>query len=220
MNRLLKTLCIAAALLAGVAVTSTHARAGIEQPPPWAGWGQSGGTTHWCFDFFPPNPTGGGPLDPRPGGFGPGHPQINLGNSIWQPSSPFGGDGVICIPAGGGLEILVPNYNDPAHTKLIWVQYHFFGGAEPVVDVFVPGAAGASPWGPTVTPSPGPGGGLIGAQGLQLPFCPPFEIIRITNPGPQPIYLEWLCIDTICIPAPGSAAVLALAGMAAMRRRR
>lgn len=211
---------LALGVFAGAAI-STPALAGIDFPPPWDGTGIVGNSTHWRWDFYPPGPTSQDPLIPV--GSGNGTPQIIPSTSwIWQPSSPFGGDGVICIPPGGIVQIIVPNFPQPNDFKYIWIQYHWFGtGAEPATSAVAGGGFTATPYGPTVTPSPGPGGGLVGAHGWQFPFNPPEELITIRNPDPNnPMYIEWLTINTICAPTPGAAAVMGLGGLLAARRRR
>lgn len=185
---------------------------GDEQPPPWQGTGIVGNETHWRWDFFPTAPF-------IPTGQGPGTPNITGGT--WAPSAPGpigGGDGVYCINPGDTVTIGMPNFPITNDFKYIWIEYHYFGGAEPVTHAFSGGNT-ASPYGPTVTPSPGPGGGLIGAQGWQFPFNPDFEFITISNPGNAPLYLEWLSISTICAPAPGAAALLLLGTLPLQRRR-
>jgi hypothetical protein len=188
--------------------------AGNDFPPPWANWQQTGGLTHWHWDFA------NGPTAP-PTGSGPGLPQLTLtGNAFYSPTGP-GGHGGIVLPGGSAIDILVPNYNIPTHIKLIWVQTDYIGGPEPEVSASF-GAFNGDHWGPTVTPGPSPDGlGLVSGAGWQLPFCPPFEIVHIANPHPgTTTFIRWLTIDTICIPTPAGAAVLGLGSLAAVRRRR
>jgi hypothetical protein len=213
-------------VLAASALTGT-AMGGIVTPPPWTGTGIQGNETSWHWDFTP----NAGSNDPSvPTGHGNGTPQIIPGTG-WtilpnNPFNPIPGTGVLCIAPGATIEIMVPNFPDPNLFKYIWIQYHWFGtGGEPHTGATAPTSAGgtatAGPWGPTVTPTPGLGGGLVGAHGLMFPFNPPWEIVTITNPDPNnPMYLEWLHIDTICAPSPGAAAMLGLGTLLAAGRRR
>lgn len=221
----LKMTLLSVVAVVAMAATAVPAMGGIEVPPPWQAQGITGDETHWRWDFFPPGPTSPDPTVPT--GHGTGTPQILPGTGwLWQPTSPLGGDGVLCIAPGATIEILVPNFPQPNDFKLIFIQFHFFGGSVPVFGASAPGSAGtpvsAIQWGPTYTITPAPGGGSIGAQGLCFPgFNPQFEIITITNPNPNnPLYFEWLTIDTICAPSPAAAAMLGLSGLLAAGRRR
>ncbi len=66
-------------------------------------------------------------------------------------------------------------------------------------------------------------GWVIDTVFVTLPKCPPWEEIKIgafdVPPGVN-LYIDCVSIYTRCIPGPGSAALLAFAGLAAMRRRR
>lgn len=185
--------------------------AGNDFPPPWSGWSQTGGQTHWHWDFSNPS-------DPLTGQ-GPGIPQLTLTGGASFGTGP-GGFGIV-LPGGSSIDILVPNFDVPEHIKLIWVQTDYVGGPEPVIGAEF-GPFHGNPWGPTYTPSPSPDGlGLISGSGWQLPFCPPFEIVHITNPFPGTTsFIRWITIDTICIPTPGAAAFIGLGSLVAMRRRR
>lgn len=225
-------------VVATVALASVAAPAmgGIEVPPPWQSQGITGNETHWRWDFFPPSPPiTTSPLDPVGHG-APGTPPPTINGGQWLPTAPpqtdptggtipGGGDGVYCIQPGGTITITMPNWPQPNDFKLIFIQFHFFGGAVPVAGASAIGPAGtpvsAINWGPTYTISPGPGGGSIGAAGLCFPFNPDFELITISNPSPNTfMYLEWLTIDTICAPSPGAAAMLGLGTLLAAGRRR
>ncbi|MGH7132620.1 MAG: hypothetical protein ACREJO_11800 [Phycisphaerales bacterium] len=204
-------------MFAAVCLAAGPALAGIETLPPWSQTGIIGESTHWRWDF----PTAATASTPT-SGTGIGTPQIAPSPDwTWQPTSPTGGQGVMSIVPGGSVVVTVPNFPRPNEFKLIWIQYHWFGtGAEPATSASANGVA-AAPYGPTITPSPGVGGGLVGARGWQFPFNPELETITIHNPDLQNfMYIDWLVIDTICAPSPEGAAVLAIAGLVAMSRRR
>ncbi|MGH7132618.1 MAG: hypothetical protein ACREJO_11790 [Phycisphaerales bacterium] len=224
----LKTSFLSVMAAVALASAAAPAMAGIDFPPPWTGTGIQGNSTHWRWDFDGQP----GSTDPSvPTGNGPGVPTILPGNHAYFPFNPMepqpNTTSVILIPPGGFIDILVPNYPQPNEFKLIWIQYHYFSaGAEP--GTLVLGGA-AAPYGPVITPShptdPATGAplpGLVGGHGWRLPFNPPFETIRIFNPDQSnPMFIDWLTIDTICAPSPTAAAMLGLGTlMAAGRRRR
>lgn len=214
MNLYQLTFCAAAA---GCAITGT-VLGGIDTPPPWAGTGITGNSSHWHWDFganstAPFIGTGNGP---------PNSPPPIVTGGTWAPN--MGADGAWGLLPGESITIDMPNFPDPNQFKLIWVQYHIFGlpGTPPVqpplIQVDSGGVLGL-PYG-TSTSTPTPDGGLIGAQGFRFPFNPAFEVFHIVNTGQFPMFFEWLTIDTICAPTPGAGAVLVLGSAALLRRRR
>jgi hypothetical protein len=205
-------------LLGAAAICCTLAGAafaGNDTPPPWAGQGLQGNSTHWHWDFQQ------GPVGPQVGtGFGPPNaPAPVVTGGTWVPTA---GNGAWMLLPGESITIDLFNYPNPNDFKLIYIQYHLLGGplppTPPLIQVDFNGTA-AVPFGPpTLTPTPD--GGLIGAQGFRFPFNPPFEIIHIINTGQTPMLFEWLTIDTICAPTPGAGAAMVLGSAALLRRRR
>lgn len=212
LHKMLFGAAVACCTFAGVAM------AGNDTPPPWAGTGLVGNSTHWEWDFNQPN----SPF-PSSGNGAPNTPPPMITGGTWVPASPTGGSGFWCLNPGESMFIEVGNFPQPNDFKLMWVQYHLWGipGAvvsQPLIDV-VFGPQPGTPYG-TWTSTPQSDGSVIGAQGFQFPFNPPFELFRITNPSTVPMYFDWLTIDTICAPTPGAGAALLLGSTALLRRRR
>ncbi|MFT3685192.1 MAG: hypothetical protein QM783_09750 [Phycisphaerales bacterium] len=190
---------------------------GIDTPPPWAGSGITGNSTHWHWDFganstAPAIGVGNGP---------PNSPPPIVTGGAWAPN--VGANGSWGLAPGDSITIDLANYPNPNDFKLIWIQYHLVGLAgAPVQPPQMQVEFGGTLAGPYGTPvfAPTPDGGAIGAQGFRFPFNPPVEIIHIFNNTQVPMFFEWLTIDTICAPTPGAAAMMLLGSTALMRRRR
>lgn len=218
-----------------LATFAASARAGDANPPgpnnPFAPWTRGDPfTTTSSFRFPTPGPAPEGWIS------NPTLPSSQIlggPGSVWLPGPPgttYEG-GVWCIEntatGPGFLDILIPNYHRP-DPKIVYVQFKFFGGV-PKFDVFDPsnpppnGPTGV-PWTTlTPTPSPVPGGPAGLAQisySLCFPYNPQAEIVRIMSNGTAPTYIDQLVIDTLCTPAPGAGALLAIGVLAAARRRR
>jgi len=211
MTRLTSILALAAA--AGL---TGSAMADDLTPPSWR---FNPGTTvqHWDFSS---GPTGFAP-DALPLNNSYGSPLMNTGTSTWLPA--FSGRNDVWDITSGVLNFDIPNTGNTANQKNLWLQITFFGLA-PVI-------------GPGIVVSSGSGlftqiGAPINttlANGWNhqltqwsLPTCPQMEHVTL-SPGftGAPMVIDQVVIDTQCIiPAPGAASVLALAGIAAIRRRR
>ncbi len=197
------------------------------------------GSTFQCWSFSTPSLPQ--PPDPTPF-FNPnGVPEFSIkGQPQWFPEWPgVTGDtkqGVWCLrPQIPGvppelqdsLNFIIPNYDDP-DPKVITVQYKWWIGtgiqpAGGAVSVILPdGTPFTSLAGSTVPDLPDHPGWLITTHTISLDFCPPFEEIKIFNnpDNPMPLYVDWVCIDTICIPSPGAAGLASLGGLMLLRRRR
>ncbi len=221
-----KFLCGVAALMCA----ALPALAGDQFPPPWPRTDPTGeplpDVTFQCWTF----PTAASPIPPDPGFWNPHGqpfgPRIVPADPntppIWLPE--FGGrEGVWCLNPGDMMEFEIPNwFMPPPHEKEIWVQIkHLFG--PPRVEVIYPAGTGL-----LTVPALPAGGGPIDPPGSAwmetayytiLPYCPEFEVIKIT--ALEQMYIDQVCIDTYCrIPAPGAAALLGLGGLVAARRRR
>ncbi len=219
--------CSASLLVACASV----AMAGDTAPEP--------GSTFQCWNF--PTPSVPQPADPLPF-FNPnGVPEFTIKGQpqwfpAWPPSDPIPKQGVWCVrPFTPGvppefqdsLNFLIPNYDDP-DPKVITVQYKWWAdsAAPPIggaVSVILPDGTGINnAFGSTVPDGPEHPGWWITTHTITLDFCPPFEEIKIFNnpQNPVPMYVDWVCIDTICIPSPGAAGLASLGGMMLLRRRR
>lgn len=208
-----------AAALAVLSGGTSLAFAGDAFPPPWRG---DPGSTVQIWQFQDPS-------SPFPEHFiNPyGIPQLEIvpGNE-WLPGPPelpgYSG-GVWCIPAGGSLSFNIPNVLDTTQEKEIYFQIKYFSpGTVPTPSGVDAAGNQAQTCGPIFTPSPGPvPGQSYWAGSLCFPFCAGGETITFSNVNPtQPMYIDQVVIDTRCIPTPASLALLGLAGLVVVRRRR
>lgn len=224
MRRCMVFVCVLAALFA-----ARPALAGDNFPPPWPRILPDGtpapNVTYQCWTFptpFEETPPDQGWWNPHGLPWGPQIIPADPNNPpVWLPE--FGGrSGVWCLNPGDMMVFHIPNwFMPPPWEKGIWVQIkHLF--EPPQVDVLYPIPTGLAiaPTAPLGSIPVGPPGTawVETAYGTLLPFCPDFEVIKIT--AEDELYIDQVCIDTICIPAPGAAALLGLGGLIASRRRR
>ena len=189
-------------------------------PPPWR-FGPDTTFQHWDFSGGP----AGGP--PDAGLFNPfGVPMLTPGaGTVWLPA--FAGRGAVWDISTGSLSFNVPNDPMPApHVKELWLQVTFFagaaGGPPPALSVTSP----LGPFGMIAAPLLTPlGGGWVHQLtrwGITT-GCPAFERVTISSGQPGLVQcIDQVVIDTRCfaIPGPGSAALLGLGGLLALRRKR
>lgn len=218
-----------------LAALSTTALAGDGGPPNFPGfsWDRSDPGTTWQLWTFGQPGTTNGLIFPDATNNPFGMPQVNPSQSVATPGTIEDADGrpdsVWCIPPTGALFVTVPNMLDFTKQKDIFIQYKWWTPIgilpEPQFMALDPGGLMASP-GPVVcTPTTVATTATdilrSSCTSLQFPYCPQFEVIKITNPHPNvPLYLTQLVIDTRCIPTPGAGALLAAAGLIAARRKR
>lgn len=197
------------------------------------------GVTFQCWSFSTPSfPS---PPDPLPYHNPNGTPEFYpKGQPQWHPVWPgMTGDtkqGVwqlrpwipgVPPEAQDSLNFIIPNYDD-LDPKVITVQYKWWigTGVQPAggaVSVILPdGTPFTSLAGTTVPDLPDHPGWLITTHTIALDFCPPFEEIKLFNhpDNPMPLFVDWVCINTVCIPGPGAAALASLGGLMLLRRRR
>jgi uncharacterized protein (TIGR03382 family) len=141
--------------------------------------------------------------------------------AVWLPA--INGRNDVWAIAGGSLSFNVPNTGNQNHMKNLWLQVTYFGAAPtggPGYSVAGPSGLFSPVGGPLVTALPG--GWFHELTQWSTPVCPPFERVTIF-PGATgaQLYIDQVVIDTQCvIPSPGSASLLALGGLVALRRRR
>lgn len=122
---------------------------------------------------------------------------------------------------GGGLDIHVPNADNPDHRKIIFVQVTSDKGLLQTQ----PGWS-VTPAGSVSFPKPAINLGLGSDDGswyvytarFDLDRCPPMEVISLRFP--QSTNIEEVHVDTLCIPEPASLGFLAMGGLFAFVRRR
>jgi hypothetical protein len=199
-------------------VLSGAAQAEIVWQPPWVEdpsdlqW-QGGSVTHqvWEFNDDPIVPM----ISENPFGLA----QIEVVGGSY-PDPVIGPDGVTLLNTwhidqdGGSLVISVPNDPRPNDRKVIFIQLTSDKG--PLL-----GYPTSNPPGTVSYPKPainhdGTGWYTYTAQ-IDIPFNPPFE--TITYCFPESTNISELVVDSICVPEPASLSLLAVGGLALLRRR-
>lgn len=209
----------------GIALVAPASSADDLTPPSWRGapgstfqhWNFSGGPTGGPPDAGLANPYGVPFLAPGPTAtwfpFGPPlpAPPPPVRPGVWGLAGVAG--------AGPGLVFTIPNAGvPPPDFKLMRIQVTF-------LDVIPLGAVGVPGFGTIVLGAPTfvtplPDSWTHAYWDLTLPLCPPFETVGIGAPAGATCFIDQVVIDTICVPSPGSGAILALAGIVGVRRRR
>lgn len=221
MNSRTQSLGLVAALMIGA--SGSTALGGIV-PPPWDPTLPMQTLQAWMFepgnDPFAPtvanNPNGAPQFFPPTSG-------TYLPDNPLTPNNP--GTGVWCLTGNTTLEFLIPNYNQQFRKEIfISIKYSVPSAGVGVPTAGVTGLSGTpgSPSGFTYTPEPvSPGVSMIHYH-QSLPTCESFMVsisFPIGIPGSVG-YVEQVVVQTVCVPAPGGAAVAGLGILAASRRRR
>ncbi|HSW46127.1 MAG TPA: PEP-CTERM sorting domain-containing protein [Phycisphaerae bacterium] len=184
-------------------------------PPPWAG-GPRTTMQQWEFDTpadpaapdIDLNPYGNPYADPNPGS-----------GQHWEPT--YGGRTGVW-PLSGNILAWLPNYPVIDDYKDIWIQLTW------AKQVFTTTPVVSAPGFPTAVVT-NLGTQVIGNTGLpapldkwyhttfniRLPYNPTEEWVRVDGT----LMVDELVIHTICVPEPMSIGLLAIGGMALLRRR-
>ena len=222
----------------GVLVLGALAASAVAEDlqPPW--WRGQISTTSQVWEFLP------GAVTPVPGVMIPpdgpalgGQPPLASTHVIWTPGPqppldvwleqdrPFEYEpgkvvGIGVIPLSGRIDVTVDNHNPPNDKKLIVVQLTWRPQDDGEVPIFVeiyPQPVGTVEAVEIALGDPqDPLHWRETTYSWELDFNPPDEFFAIEGT----INVDELVIDTWCIPEPATLSLLALGGLAMLRRRR
>lgn len=203
------------AVLAVVVAVSVPALADDKQPPPWTRGDDRTTFERWEFSDTNPAPLPDQLLNPY------GVPQTTIVPKPGASWLPVYDNRIGVWPLSGYMDIVIPNVRDHLDwDKHLWVQltWELEGSQLPIIGV--QGPTGELVLGKFIEED-----SFDGEPGhpwfhttweIILPFNPPEEILHIAGD----IMVDELVVDTICVPEPITLSLLALGGLALLKRRR
>jgi len=183
--------------------------------PPW--WRGQISTTSQMWEFLSPGqPTP--PDGPAPGGQPPlAGTMTYVEGGTWQPT--YGGRGGVWYvpePGAGYMDVWVTNHNPPNLVKMVQVQI-----------TWTAEGTTAGPWIYGIDPPPSLPPTVLAEVPLEGAWKETTFYFEIRpNPAQEQFFIgggimvDELVVDTWCIPEPATLSLLALGGLAAIRRRR
>ncbi len=209
--------------MATLATAASVALADDLVPPPWDRGLPATTTQEWTFDDV--NDIFGHPIGPFGNPYG--DPRVeNPGDAFWfpddtsfNPGTTSPRTGVIGIGPDISLIFLIPNQENDANHKDIWVQLTWW--ADPGHDVVVSPLAADPNVGTLIGTIDLGNGWHHTTASFVLEHQPPYEQFIIQNLTDEFIYADQLVIDTRCVPEPATMAILGLgiAGLVARRKK-
>lgn len=208
-------------LVASIAATSALADDLV--PPPWRIPGQPPAPNstfqEWTWDRGAQNPNDG-TADNFNNPYGTPEVVHPAPNPPYPILGTFEGrTNVLCLDPGRKISFKIPNVpNAPTWAyKELWFQLTYFSGSGAPLPQPSPPPGGT---GATIGHMPLGGGWMHSTFSFTYPDCPEFEIVSVDNQTSNPIYMDQVVIDTICVPEPTSMAVLGIGALAFLRKRR